>query len=284
LEETLIIIHVVSGKKKKTLLMNILRGIVMGNKSKYSRIFLSLTVILIITISVTPSLQAVDYYADLTITVDFSGFVSIGGLTNYPNLTIQNTEKYTSKQQSVWTLNITKQEMFSEFVYDLTLPKGSSINYIKSSGSIHIEESLGNLIVRGFGENESLSIIIQYQTEKKENFLILENIVYLLLLLAIVIVSIFILILFLKEKKIKGIQPTADAKKPLGDIKGLNHRQKQIMKLLHERNIPLTQTDIQKKLQIPKASISRNVRGLERKGLIEKEQIGISNLIRLKKL
>jgi hypothetical protein len=174
--------------------------------------------------------------------------------------------------------------MFSEFVYDLTLPKGSSINYIKSSGSIHIEESLGNLIVRGFGENESLSIIIQYQTEKKENFLILENIVYLLLLLAIVIVSIFILILFLKEKKIKGIQPTADAKKPLGDIKGLNHRQKQIMKLLHERNIPLTQTDIQKKLQIPKASISRNVRGLERKGLIEKEQIGISNLIRLKKL
>jgi uncharacterized membrane protein len=271
-------------KKKKTLLMNILRGIVMGNKSKYSRIFLYLTVIFIITISVAPSLQAVDYYADLTITVDFSGFVSIRGLTNYPNLTIQNTEKYTSKQQSVWTLNITKQEMFSEFVYDLTLPKGSSINYIKSSGSIRIEESLGNLIVRGFGENESLSIIIQYQTEKKENFLIVENIVYLLLLLAIVIVSIFILILFLKGKKIKGLQPTADAKKPLGDIKGLNHRQKQIMKLLHERNIPLTQTDIQKELQIPKASISRNVRGLERKGLIEKEQIGISNLIRLKKL
>jgi uncharacterized membrane protein len=285
LEETLIIIQVISGKKeKKTLLKNILRGIMMGNKSNYSRIFLSLMVFLIITISVAPSLQAVDYYADLTITVDFSGFVSIGGLTNYPNLTIQNTEKYTSKQQSVWTLNITKQEIFSEFVYDLTLPKGSSINYIKSSGSIRIEESRGNLIVRGFGENESLSIIIQYQTEKKENFLILENIVYLLLLLAIVIVSIFILILFLKGKKIKGLQPTADVKKPLGDIKGLNHRQKQIMKLLHERNIPLTQTDIQKELQIPKASISRNVRGLERKGLIEKEQIGISNLIRLKKL
>jgi uncharacterized membrane protein len=224
-----------------------------------------------------------DYYADLSITVDFSGFVTIEGLTNYPNLTIQNTEKYTSKQQSVWLLNITKQEMFSEFVYDLTLPKGSSISYIKSSGSIRIEESLGNLIVRGFGENESLSIIIQYQTEKRENFPLLENTVYLLLLLAIVIVSIFILILFLKGKKIKGIQPTANTKEPLGDMNGLNHRQKQIMKLLHEKNTPLTQTDLQKELQIPKASISRNVRGLERKGLIEKEQIGISNLIRLKK-
>ncbi|VVB59552.1 MarR family protein [uncultured archaeon] len=256
----------------------------MGNKSKYSRIFLSLTILLIITLSLAPSLQAVDYYADLTITIDSSGFVNIGGLTNYPNLTIQNTEKYTSKQQSVWTLNITKQEIFSEFVYDLTLPKGSSINYIKSSGSIRIEESLGNLIVKGFGENESLSIIIQYQTEKRENFLSLENIVYLLLFLAIVIVSIFILILFFKGKKMKGIQPTVDLKKPLGNIKGLNQRQKQIMRLLHERNTPLTQTDIQKELQIPKASISRNVRGLERKGLIEKEQIGISNLIRLKKL
>jgi uncharacterized membrane protein len=168
-------------------------------------------------------------------------------------------------------------------VYDLTLPKGSSINYIKSSGSIRIEESLGNLIVRGFGENESLSIVIQYQTEKMENSLFQENIVYLLLLLAIVIVCIFILMLFLKEKKMKGIRPTLDTKEPLGDMNGLNHRQKQIMQILHERNTSLTQTDIQKELQIPKASISRNIRGLERKGLIEKEQIGMSNLIRLKK-
>jgi uncharacterized membrane protein len=45
----------------------------------------------------------------------------------------------------------------------------------------------------------------------------------------------------------------------------------------------MTQTDIQKELKIPKAAVSRNILGLERKGLIEKEQIGMSNLIRLKK-
>jgi uncharacterized membrane protein len=72
-------------------------------------------------------------------------------------------------------------------------------------------------------------------------------------------------------------------KEPLGELKGLNHRQNQIIQLLHARNIPMTQTDIQKELQIPKASVSRNIHGLERKGLIEKEQIGMSNLIRLKK-
>jgi uncharacterized membrane protein len=255
----------------------------MGNKSRYCRIFFPLTALVIITISLAPSLQAIDYYADLTITVDFSGFVSIEGLTNYPNLTIQNTEKYTSKQQSLWLLNITKQEVFSEFVYSLMLPKGSSINYIKSSGSLRIEENLGTLIVRGFGENESLSIVIQYQTLKSENSLLQDNIVYLLFLPAIIIVCILILFLVLKEKKSKGIQPRVDTKEPLGDMKGLNHRQKQIMQILHERNTPLTQTDIQKELQIPKASVSRNIRGLERKGLIEKEQIGMSNLIRLKK-
>jgi len=255
----------------------------MGNKSRCCRIFFPLAVLIIITISLAPSLQAANYYADLTITVDFSGFVSIQGLTNYPNLIIQNTENYTSKQQSHWLLNITKPEVFSEFVYELTLPKGSSINYIKSSGSIHIEENLGNLIVKGYGENESLSIVIEYQTEKMENSLLPENIVYLFLFSAIIIVGILLIVLLLKEKKIKGKRPPVDTKKPLEDIKGLNHRQKQIMQILHERNTSLTQTDIQKELQIPKASVSRNVRGLERKGLIEKEQIGMSNLIRLKK-
>ncbi len=255
----------------------------MGIRSRYIRIFLSFTVLLVITLSVAPCLQAETYYADIAITVDFSGFVSIEGLTNYPNLTITNTEQYTSKQQSIWVFNITKEGRFSEFVYSLQLPEGSSINYIKSSGSIRIEENLGRLIVRGFGENESLSILIQYQTEKRENSLFQENIVYLFLFPAIVIVSLLLVVLFLKEKKIKGIPTRNVTKRPFEDIKGLNHRQKQIMQILYERNTPLTQTDIQKELQIPKASVSRNLRGLERKDLIEKEQIGMSNLIRLKK-
>ena len=255
----------------------------MGNKAEYHRQFIPLIILCFLLITFAPSLQAVDYYADLVITVDSSGFVNIAGLTNYPNLTIQNSEQYTSKQQSYWLLNITKQDIFSEFVYDLRLPKGSSISYIKSSGSLRIEENLGNLIVRGVGENEPLSIVIQYQTEKQDSSMLQGNLVYLILFSAIIIVSILILFLFLKEKKTNVIQPSKDVKESLGDMKGLNHRQKQIMQILHQRNAPLTQTDIQKELQIPKASVSRNILGLERKGLIEKEQIGMSNLIRLKK-
>jgi uncharacterized membrane protein len=245
--------------------------------------FILITLFFSIELVVVPSIHAQNYYADLTITVDSSGFVTIEGQTNYLNLTIKNTELYTSKQQNLWLLNITKQEIFSEFIYTVTLPKGSSINYIKSTGFIRIEESLGNLIVRGFGENESFSIIIQYQTEKKVDSILQETIVYPILLSAVILVSILLFILYQKEKKTKRPEAKEIKNKPLEEWKGLNHRQKQILQILQVRNIPLTQTDIQRELQIPKASISRNIRGLERKGLIEKETIGISNLIRLKK-
>jgi uncharacterized membrane protein len=255
----------------------------MGTHRRICPILILGTLLSLILIASEPPLQATEYYADLTITVDLSGFVTINGLTNYPNLTIQNTEQYTSKQQSHWVLNITKSETFSEFIYDLLLPKGSSINYIRSSGSIRIEENHGGLLIKGFGENESLAILIQYQIEKQDESFILNNIVYLLLLPAILLVIILIIFLYFKERKTIPIAPVADTSTPLNELKGLNTRQKDILHLLQEKKIPMTQTDIQKELNIPKASVSRNIHGLERKGLIEKEQIGMSNLIRLKK-
>lgn len=66
-------------------------------------------------------------------------------------------------------------------------------------------------------------------------------------------------------------------------FKGLNDRQKNIINILIKSETGLTQTEIQKELGIPKASVSRNIRRLELKGLIEKEKIGMSNIIRIKK-
>jgi len=225
------------------------------------------------------------YYADVTITVDASGFVTIDGLTDYPGLLVKDTQNYTSKQQSIWLLNITKVGQFSEFVYVLTLPKGSLINYIKASGSIRIEENQGSLVIRGFGENDSLSIVVQYQIAKSTESFFQGNLIYFIMIPTIVIVVILLVFFLIQEKKTRVSIPTkrGEPATPSIEWKGLNHRQKQIMQLLSETTIPLTQTDIQKQLQIPKASVSRNIHGLERKGLIEKEQIGMSNLIRLKK-
>ncbi len=196
----------------------------------------------------------------------------------------EDTEFYTSKKQSYWLLNITKDEVFSDFVYVLALPEGSSINYVKSSGPIRIEESFGNLLVKGFGENKSFSVLVQYQVEKaSDNDNSMEvDLSFILLIFIPIFVLILVFIFFKRSIDIKKPEKTIDSVEEY-DLKGLNERQKKIINLLLERKRPLTQSDIQKELKIPKAAVSRNIRGLEIKGLIEKENIGMSNLIRLKK-
>ncbi|MGF3584901.1 MAG: helix-turn-helix transcriptional regulator [Thermoplasmatota archaeon] len=269
----------------------------MGANTRYKQIYIFLVLFIFISVISLSAVCSENYYADITINVDSSGFVTIDGITNYPGLLVNDTEIYTSKKQSYWILNITKEEVFSDFVYVLILPKGSSVNYIKSSDFIRIEESQGSLLVRGFGENVPLSIVVQYQIEKLPGnegqyqiekppgneglwqFGILE--VFLVVVIIVLIITlVFVLVKDRKDKsKVEEIKHDEVDK----NLKGLNERQKQIIRLLMDRKMPLTQTDIQKELNLPKASVSRNIRGLERKGLIEKEQIGMSNLIRLKK-
>jgi uncharacterized membrane protein len=251
----------------------------MGLKKSYNNIIFYSIFLIILMMMFFPSISAKDYYADITIEVDSSGFVTIDGITNHPDLLIENSEIYTSKKQSYWLLNITKDDVFSDFIYDLTLPEGSSINYIKSSGFIGIEENKGNLFVRGFGENESFSVLIQYQIAKlTENQIFELDFIFFSFIVFIIILIIILVYIIINEKpKIEKTKPNDN------NFKGLNQRQKEIMNLLINKNTPLTQTEIQRKLNIPKAAVSRNIRGLELKGLIEKEQIGMSNLIRIKK-
>jgi len=225
-------------------------------------------------------------YADLSIDVDASGFVTIKGVTNYPNLLVNNSPMYTIKEQEYWVLNITTDMVFSDAIYKLFLPEGSSINYIRSSGFFSIKEHDGRLVVNGVGENITLSVVVQYQLEKSvsEISISLDDAVFVVLLLLIGILMIALIVLYLNERKKTHGDSLLKKNAAINTMKGLSQRQQEIMTLLQERQRPLTQTDIQKELGIPKAAVSRNIHGLERKGLIEKEQIGMSNLIRLKKL
>jgi len=258
----------------------------MGFDKTCRQISLFFVLFFLISILSFSNIRAEGYYADITIDVDSSGFVTIDGVTNYPGLLVNNTQSYTLKKQSYWLLNITIEDVFSDFVYAMTLPEDSSINYIKSSGFIQIQEDQGNLLVKGFGENESFSIVAQYQTEKQleaSSELIQFDSIHLVLIAAIILLVLSLVVILVrgkKEGKRTGEQKSDEVDH---DFKGLNQRQKEIMKLLMERMVPLTQTDIQKELNLPKAAVSRNIRRLELKGLIEKEQIGMSNLIRLKK-
>jgi len=219
----------------------------------------------------TPSVCS-EYYADIDIMVDDSGVVSIGGKTDHQDLLVENSELYTFKKQSYWLLNITKDEIFTDYIYALTLPQGATINYIKSSGFRGIAEESGSLIITGSGGNESLSIVVQYQINNRSlDFNIL------------LILGLIMSIIQNKRKKMIHYDEKSGTDTEY-NFRGLTDRQKQIMELLIVTKRPLTQVEIEKELDIPKAAVSRNVHSLEIKGLIEIEKIGMSNLVRLKKL
>jgi len=244
------------------------------------KLYLSLMLFLTVVILFSPKIFAQNYYADIEISVDKTGIVDIEGTTNLPDLVVQNTEKYTYKKQSYWLLNITRKEVFSDYIYELNLPKGSIINYIDSSGFSGIEENDGRLIITGSGNNEKLSIKVQYQIEEKSEELSTYDLILWIFLLLIITLTI-LLIYFIYEDKTK--EKKDSEYKNEYNLKGLSKRQKEIINLLIDKKRPLTQTDIQKELDIPKAAVSRNVHSLEIKELVEIEKTGMSNLVRLKK-
>jgi len=259
----------------------------MGSKKLLQNsVLIILLSVFFITVIVIPSIHATDLYADIQITVDTAGFTSIEGETNDMDLLVINTEEFTSKQQSIWTLNITRNVTYSDYVFSIILPEHTQINTITSSGSTFISDESGNLIITGYGSNTTLSIMVQYQTKKALNenktFELDSFSIILIICIIILVICFLIVFLFIDKKNSPDISKDS-SQTSYKQMKGLNERQKDILQLLEGKNTALTQTDIQKELNLPKASVSRNIRRLELKGLIEKEQIGMSNLIRLKK-
>jgi len=245
----------------------------------------SLIILFVFFISIFsyPLVCAENYYADIEINVDDSGVVDIEGISNHPDLLVKNSQLYTYKKQSYWLLNITKNEIFSDYIYVLTLPEGSKINHIKTSGFIGIEEESGKLIISGAGQNESLSVVVQYQVISNEQSSV-DFIILSILVMSIIILTGLLLYFVFKNKQKGSVGSNIKNDNEVEySFKGLSERQKEIVQLLIDFKRPLTQVEIQKELDMPKAAVSRNVHSLEIKGLIEIEKIGMSNLIRLKK-
>lgn len=246
-------------------------------KNKIMKLTFFFSILLVISFS---SVHAEKYYADIDIFIDDSGLVDIDGTTNYPDLLVENSDSYTYKKQSYWLLNISTDKFLSDYIYRLILPEEASINYIKASGFRGIKEESGNLIVTGSGGNESLSVVVQYQIDKVNTFDSLDTNVLFISGFLILFLLVLLVYLFYKNKRKKTLNQNENVEY---NLRGLTNRQKEIVKLLIETKRPLTQTEIQKELNIPKAAVSRNVHSLEVKGLVDIEKVGMSNRIRLKK-
>lgn len=67
------------------------------------------------------------------------------------------------------------------------------------------------------------------------------------------------------------------------DISHLPERQQEIINILRDKK-KVTQKQLEELMNIPKSSVSRNVQALFIKGIVEKQNVGQSNYVFLKKL
>jgi len=227
---------------------------------------LLLIVLLIINISV-----AEDYYADVIINVDSSGLVGIEGETNHPELEIEPSQEFTSKDGKYWLLNISIDDYFSNFIYEITLPKNAVINYMRLPEFARIENSNKGLSIIGTGENKRFNIVIQYSLNSiaKQNYVL---IIFVFISALVMLGGVYYL--YVRTKKLSKCVP---------DTKFLTERQKLIFDIVKKNKKPITQAQIEKITKLPKSSLSRNIESLVRKGLLQKEQRGMSNLVFIKK-
>jgi len=219
---------------------------------------------LIITILMLASPVLAGYYADVELIINEQGTASITGLTNHP-LLAGETSNLTSKQGIYWTFNLTINELFDYYVIKVTLPAGAVINYLKTPDSVRISEELGSIRILASGNNETVRIITQYNIEPFK-----INLDWLWLLVLMTIPAVITLLIKLKKPK-KKVNHSL-----------LTERESLIIKQLEKKKM-ISQRELEKILKIPKASVSRNINSLIRKGLVKKEKKGITNVIVLKK-
>ncbi|MFH0863257.1 MAG: MarR family transcriptional regulator, partial [Candidatus Altiarchaeota archaeon] len=62
----------------------------------------------------------------------------------------------------------------------------------------------------------------------------------------------------------------------------LTDRQRDILRVIGEEGRPINQTLVCERLGLPKSSVSRNVDGLERMGLIKKTRNGMSTMLEMR--
>ncbi|HNV00949.1 MAG TPA: winged helix-turn-helix transcriptional regulator [archaeon] len=100
-----------------------------------------------------------------------------------------------------------------------------------------------------------------------------------LILIIGIIIVIFGIYYIIKNKKNSTKQ---NNNKITYDKDALTERQLKIMELLEKNDGKITQSELQKTLNYPKAALSRNLNSLEKKDIISKERKGMTMLVKIK--
>ncbi len=250
--------------------------------------------ILLLSIFLSP-IFAEEFHVDVKIEINDSDWVEISGITNHPKLIIGKTQDYISINSDYHILNITLEDSISGYAYDISFPINAVITPIEVSGDFRMETKERRLHLIGTGENEPLTIIVQYNFGDEHeqlirgknssandsqrgilNELLIVQIILILLLIGVLILGGFYLFRHNRKKPEKPEEPKYNPEV-------LTDRQNLIMKYLEKKKKPVTQAELQREIGLPKASLSRNIDTLIKKGIVGKERKGMTNIIFINK-
>ncbi len=220
-----------------------------------------------------PDAIAQDYYADIAIDVKRDGVVIIDGITNYEGLLTDSSPDYTSKEGKYWVLNVSKDEVFSSFIFRVNFPENTQINYIKTPDLRRIEHTDRGLSIVGTGEDKELFVIVQYSFNSFEEEKKTTN-YFITIVLAFILIFVSGLFFYWYYRK-------SFRKKAFYDKTLLTDRQRLILDIVEKNKNVLSQRDIEIKSGLAKSSVSRNIQSLVLKGILKKEVKGMSNIISL---
>ncbi|MFH1249186.1 MAG: hypothetical protein V1660_03470 [archaeon] len=206
--------------------------------------------------------------------------VEIEGISFQNGQIIGVTEKLTSKEAEIWTFSVLFNDSAELKIF---LPDNAELkSSITSNLDTMIGSEKGTIVINTAGYNPEISF--QYIL-KKEGYKDYSYLITFGLLIAAILT--FIIVKRKKkerENKKKAIKLVGEKKSRKIDIvkKTLNEREQIIINELLKLK-KAKQRFLQKKTEIPKASFSRYIQNLEKKGIITKKGIGKNNLIELKK-
>ena len=295
-----------------------------GKLNHFKVILISLFLLLLFQFSFSSQIDA-SYYADIEIEVSSTGFVTISGISNFEDFQNVQTHKYTSKNGEMWLLNISVDEVFSDYLFRLILPEESIVNYIKTTPNIRFETLNSKLNIVGVGQNRKFELIVQYSFKEFEQtdsdataFNDIQTVIT-VILIAILLLFIGFYVYSIRKnssstldsnsliKPLEGVsnnsfqikeqysisdQGTNQSSNQILDKNYSQHikekysylpsRQQEIISILCEEK-QITQKALEKRLNIPKSSVSRNIHSLVIKKIIVKKESGNTNILELHK-
>ena len=227
--------------------------------------------LLIFAAALCVCLQAVsaeEYYADVVFDVESSGRSSVSGRANHPLLEAGVVDSLTSKMGGDWLFNLTLPEgdVFSEYVYAVRLPEDAAVSHVESTGQFRIVTDGGRITVRGVGEG-MVSVVIQYGILERQSGVP----VYVYVVAAAALLGGAGYVLYSRRVSVR----------PSYDDGVLTDRQRDILRIVSGEGKAVNQALVCERLGLPKSSVSRNVDGLVRLGLLRKTRTGMSTMLSL---